>query len=99
VILKEKVIRYAVLCKAVAPSVIGKSTTDPWYAALLLKNLPGISSEYLLPQLDIDEFENAPDSAISMLSEPKERRVLSLRRPGKHTEESELLDRATPKRD
>jgi len=95
-ILKGRVPRYAVLCRARKPSEMGVNCGDAWLSALLLKQTPGLSSEYLLPQLDIDGFETAPVSAIPDAEPCPRRRVLWRRRPRHHSVESALLERATP---
>jgi len=94
--LKEKVPRYAVLCKALEPSTVCGKTDDPWLAALLGKNTPGISSEYLLPQLDVDQFNAAPQSDIEYIQSSKKRIEFSLRKQHTYRAELALLEKATP---
>lgn len=95
-IMRERIPRYAILCRALAPSLAGKETDDPWLKALLLKQTSGKSAEYLLPQLDIDAFEVAPVSNIGPVRAPIKRKSWFAKFPRTFSRESSFLDCGTP---
>ncbi len=95
-IMREKIPRYAVLCKASSPSLAGQKTDDRWLKALLLRQNPGKSADYLLPQLDIDAFEAIPISDIETVSTRIKRKSWISKLPSTFSKESAFLERGTP---
>ncbi len=89
------VVRAAWVARAARPSLLARKTADPWLSALLGRQAPGWSHEYLKPQFDHDRFESAPESCVPRFEVPP-RQEFRLEVPSGYEAPAALLEDATP---
>jgi hypothetical protein len=89
--------RHAVLVRARNPLEARKYCgNDEWLCNILTKNTPGLSSEFLKPQLDPDYLSQLPQAVSSLKSQPEKQTTVDLGKIETYKDEVALYNMATP---